>query len=401
MVSVEQAEQIVLRHAVDYGTEYVPLTDATGRVLSEDIKADRDFPPYNRVTMDGIAIRHAAFENGTLEFEIKGTQAAGDMPIDISQEHECIEIMTGAAMPETVDTVIRYEDVEIADGTAIIKTQKIKKGQSIHARGIDKRKGEIAAAANQIVDPAIISIAATVGKDKLRVKKNPRVVIVSTGDELVDIGDAPEAYQIRRSNSYTIKAAMQQYGIAADMLHIADDKEATKKELGKCAERYDAIILSGGISKGKYDYVPAALEEMGVSKLFHGVAQRPGKPFWFGRHQRGNIIFAFPGNPVSAFMCLQRYFVPWLFASQKVKDKGRTLASLGEDFSFEPALTYFLQVELKVNDLGHLIAMPAEGNGSGDFANLLSANAFMELPAEKSCFKKGEVYKVWNFKPVV
>jgi molybdopterin molybdotransferase len=418
MISVQEAEQIIYRHAMQYGTTDVPVAEAVGRVLAEDIKADRDLPPYNRVTMDGIAIRHAACENGTLTFKIKATQAAGDIPVDIDHEDECVEIMTGAAIAETADTVIRYEDLAIKDGLATIVSGKIKKGQSIHKKGIDKKMDDVVAAANQVIDPAIITIAATVGKTMLTVKKNPRVIIVSTGDELVDIGDTPTPYQVRRSNSYTIRAVLQQYHIPADIVHLPDEQEATKQQLQNYLREYDVIIVSGGISKGKYDYVPAALEALNVTKLFHGVKQRPGKPFWFGQHTGGALVFAFPGNPVSAFMCLHRYFLPWHFKCQISKSTaigtqlhpdsypnstipGACHAVLDGDFSFEPPLQYFLQVQLRIDETGRLLATPVEGNGSGDFANLLSANAFMELPMDRTHFKKGEVYKTWTFKPVI
>jgi molybdopterin molybdotransferase len=157
------------------------------------------------------------------------------------------------------------------------------------------------------------------------------------------------------------------------------------------------ILLSGGISMGKFDYIPQALETLRVDKLFHKVAQRPGKPFWFGRHAEGALVFAFPGNPVATFMCLHRYFLLWLDATLGLKPEPPVYAVLGADFNFVPPLQYFLQVRLNSNKQGQLIATPIEGNGSGDFANLADTDAFMELPLEQNECKKGEVYKIWNF----
>jgi len=369
-------------------------------VLAEDIKADRDLPPFNRVTMDGIAVKYHAIESGINSFHIKATQAAGDPPAEITELEHCIEIMTGAALPPTVDTVIRYEDLEIRAGLAsiLVKHNTIRKGQNIHLQGSDKKQYEIVAGQGQIITPAIISLVASVGETELRVKKLPRVVIISSGDELVEVEQTPLLYQIRRSNNYTVNAVLQQHNIGAAMLHIPDDPETTKKMIQQCLQNFDVILLSGGISMGKFDYIPKALEELQVQQLFHKVAQRPGKPFWFGKHENGVVVFAFPGNPVATFMCLHRYFLTWLQATLGLKPQPAAYAILDSDFTFQPPLEYYLQVKLQSNKQGHLMAAPIEGNGSGDFANLADTNAFMELPLNKNDFKKGEVYKIWAFK---
>lgn len=397
MTTVEQAEKIVLAQLTDYGTEAVPFEKALGRVLAEDIRADRDLPPFNRVTMDGIAISFKAAEEGINTFHIKATQAAGDEPIGIEDNDLCIEIMTGASLHPSLDTIIRYEDLEIRNQLAALTIHAVKKGQNIHFKGKDKHTGDVVAAANQKVTPAIISLAASVGKATLAVKKLPRVVIISSGDELVDVTDTPTTYQIRRSNNYTIKAALTNHGLHADMLHISDNPDITREQIATCLQNYDVILLSGGISMGKFDYIPKALEALQVDKLFHKVSQRPGKPFWFGRHNNGALVFAFPGNPVATFMCLHRYFLLWSNATLGLTAKAPVYAVLARDFSFQPQLQYFLQVKLNFNNQGQLMATPIEGNGSGDFANLADTDAFMELPLERNDFEKGEVYQVWTF----
>lgn len=397
MTTVQQAEELVLAQTKDYGTETVPFEQALGRVLASDLKADRDLPPFNRATMDGIAINHQAIEEGINTFHIKATQAAGDEPLGIEDRGLCIEIMTGAALHPSVDTVIPYESVEIRNRLAAITVDTIKKGQNVHLKGRDKQEGEIVAIAGQKVTPAIISVAASVGAAHLQVKKLPRVVIISSGDELVDVADTPTAYQIRRSNNYTVKAVLANHAIQADILHIPDDPEITRQQLAHSLENYDVILLSGGVSMGKFDYVPKALDELRVGKLFHKVSQRPGKPFWFGRHQSGVLVFAFPGNPVATFMCLHRYFLLWLNATLGLPPTPPIYAALGREFNFTPQLQYFLQVKLNFNQNAQLIATPVEGNGSGDFANLADTDAFIELPLEKNEFKKGEIFRVWRF----
>jgi len=400
MIRVEEAEKIIGSQVKDFGIESVPFETSQGRVLAEDLIADRDLPPFNRATLDGIAINYESFEKGIRSFHVMATQAAGDIPHDINNPGECIEIMTGAALPATTDTVIGYEDLHIQNGIAAIRTETINKGKGIHAKGKDRKKNEIVATASQLITPVLINMAASLGKTNLLVKKLPEVVVISSGDELVEVDETPSPYQVRRSNSYMVKSALMQYNLCADMLHIPDDLEITKQKIRDCLQSHDVIILSGGISMGKFDYIPQALQELSVNKLFHKVQQRPGKPFWFGTHANGVLVFALPGNPVSTFMCLHRYVLPWLKASIGLPPGESGYATLDRDVSFTPSLQYFLQVKLHINKKGNLMATPVDGNGSGDFANLLDTDAFMELPLEQNNFAQGEVFRIWPFKEI-
>ncbi|MBS1527149.1 MAG: molybdopterin molybdotransferase MoeA [Bacteroidetes bacterium] len=397
MTTVEQAEKLILSETRDFGTEAIPFDHALGRVLAEDIKADRDLPPFNRVTMDGIAIRYTAIDQKVPAFQIVGTQAAGDDPIELQNENECIEIMTGASLPASADTVIPYEQVQISDKTAILLSADIRRGQNLHLRGADKKSGDIIIHSGKLISPAMINTISSVGKTSLLVKKLPRVVIVSSGDELVDIDLQPSPVQIRKSNSYMIQAVLRKYNISAELLHIPDDPAITREKIAYCIQNYDAVLMTGGISAGKFDYIPHALEDSGVKTIFHKVSQRPGKPFWFGKHAQGSLVFAFPGNPVATFMCLHRYFLPWLNTGLGLSERPPIYAVLDRNFSFKPELTYFLQVKLKFAMEGKLLATPLEGNGSGDFANLADTDAFMELPLGRSEFKSGEAFRTWPF----
>lgn len=392
-VPVKEAEEIILSQKKDFGTEIISYHDSPGRVLAQDVKADRDLPPFDRVAMDGIAIKYEAIEKGTRIFKIKATQAAGETPVEIEAPGECIEIMTGAALPSTTDTIIRYEDIEIKKGEADLQTEKIKKGQNIHWKASDKKEGEILVASDCIITPAVINVAASTGAKEMIVKKLPKAVVISTGDELVDIDKKPSSYQIRNSNAYFIEAVLIQYSIQPLLLHLPDDEKRIKQEIKKCLDDFDVLILSGGVSMGKFDYLPKVLEELSVKKLFYKVQQRPGKPFWFGSYE-SKLIFAFPGNPVSAFLCLYRYFLPWLKNCLSIPQQ-KIYAVLDEDVEFKPPLTYFLQVKLQMNEEGKLLAQPIKENGSGDFSSLTKADAFMELPSDKTLFRKEEVYKIW------
>ena len=398
MTTVQQADELIQAQVRSYGAERVSFEQSVGRVMAEDLMADRDMPAFNRVTMDGIAINYNDLKTGVREFHIAGTQAAGEPPIAVDVQGQCIEIMTGAVMPQSVDTVIRYEDVEMNGSTALVLADQIEQGQNLHLRGRDRQQGDVVAAKGTLITPALINTIASVGKTEVLVTKQPRVVIISSGDELVEVDETPSPWQIRRSNSYTLKAVLQQYGLAADMRHIPDEPQQTRESIAHCLEHYDVILLSGGVSMGKFDYIPRALEELSVAKIIHKVQQRPGKPFWFGASAGGVLVFAFPGNPVATFMGVYRYFIPWLQASVGMQAKQPVYAALSEDFTFKPELQYFLQVQLNYTIEGKLTAKPLAGNGSGDFANLADTDAFMELPLEKTMFKAGEVYRIWMFK---
>ncbi|HEY9177241.1 MAG TPA: molybdopterin molybdotransferase MoeA [Flavipsychrobacter sp.] len=401
MITVDGADYIIQKEMREFGEELVPLEHATGRVLAEDIIADRDIPPYDRVTMDGIAIRHSDFEKGTRKFNTKGIQSAGDKALAIEAAAECVEVMTGAALPVGADTIVRYEDVDIFEGTATLKTENVRYGQNIHYTGTDKLKNTLLATTGRLIDPALINIAASVGKAQLQVKRLPRVCILSSGNELVPVEQTPNEYEVRRSNNYAIASILLQHRIQASMYHIPDDKQTIRTALSNCLKESDVLILTGGVSMGKFDYLPEVFDELDITQLFHKVRQRPGKPFWFGSDADQKLVFAFPGNPVSAFMCMHRYFVPWLNATLGLKPPQPVYAVLTKDYTFRPELTYFLQVKLEYRSDGRLLATPQEGNGSGDFVNLLAADAFMELPEMTTNYKKGDAYRIWPFKTLI
>lgn len=388
----------MLENTSDFGIETVPLGQAVCRVLREDLIADRDFPPFDRVAMDGIAIRFEAFEAGQRSFAVQGIQAAGSQQRELQNLSGCLEVMTGAVLPRYADTVIRYEDVEVKEGQAIVSTDDVRRGQSIHRQGSDRTKDAVIVPAGSILSSAEIGVAATVGKALLRVGRLPRVVIISTGNELVEVDEMPLLHQIRKSNVHTLAAAISVEGLQTQMLHLQDNKAEIRKKLAQSLATSDVLILSGGVSAGKLDFVPGVLEELGVKKLFHKIAQRPGKPLWFGKATNGTTVFAFPGNPVSSFLCLHRYFFPWLRQSRGLPPFEPAFAKLAEPFSFIPNLTYFLLVKLRSGNDGQIWAEPKKGGGSGDLANLVNSDAFAELPAGQQHFAKGEAFPFFRYR---
>jgi molybdopterin molybdotransferase len=190
---------------------------------------------------------------------------------------------------------------------------------------------------------------------------------------------------------------MQAIDWPSNAFHLPDNKEEIKTELQTLLEENDVLILSGGVSKGKFDFIPKALEELGIQKLFHQVNQRPGKPFWFGTSgDKSKVVFALPGNPVSTFLCFHKYIKPWVLKNLGVEEKPVD-AILTSNLTFSPALTYFLQVRTQIQE-GRILAHPVPGGGSGDFVNLKGVDGFLELPANKSTFSAGEVFPFISFR---
>lgn len=397
MISVQQAEEVILSHTIFQQIESVPLEKSLNRVLAEDIRAERAVPPFDRVAMDGIAINYDVFEDGQRKFKVEGIFGAGD-PQGIMNEHDaCVEIMTGASLVDGADTIVRYEDVDIVDDIATINVEFLRSNQNVHHKGKDGNPGDLLIAKNRVIAPVDICILASEGKSQVLVYCTPRVGIISSGDELVEVDEMPLPHQIRRSNVYAIRSLINPLQSVTKMYHFKDEKEDIRNGLEQAFEENDVLILVGGVSKGKYDFIPDVLTEMGAEKLFHRIAQRPGKPFWFGA-LGSKKIFALPGNPVSSMMCTVRYFLPWLRSSLRIQADYTIPVVLAEDVNFKPELTRLLEVDLKVNKRGILEAFPQIGNGSGDFMKLAFASAFIELPAEQSEFKKGEVLKAWRFR---
>ncbi len=408
MISVNEALKIVKENAFVPSISEVPLLESLGLILAENIIADRDFPPFNRVAMDGIGVAPPAPEGGAFESnlvsdfnspfggwgaEIEATQYAGEPQKSLQNQQNCMEVMTGAVLPFGCDTVIRYEDIDIQENEGVkyakitIPFTEITTGQNVHPQGSDRKAGDILLKKSLKISPPEIAVMASVGKDKILVEIPPRVAVISTGDELVEITANPEPYQIRMSNSYMLAGALAQIGIKANLFHLTDNKELLFSKLQDILLNHDILLLSGGVSAGKKDFLPEILTNLGIKKIFHKVAQKPGKPFWFGKSEEGKTVFALPGNPVSTFLCFCKYFL-----TQKEEQ-----VILDKDVFFKPNITYFVPVKTYYQN-GKMIATPFEGNGSADFANLTDCDGFVELPADNQGFKAGEVFGFVRFR---
>ena len=381
LLTPQEAERIMLAHVSPLPSEDCALGLARGRVLRTDLRADRDLPPFDRVTMDGFALRSSAVGAGGRRFRVEGVQAAGMRAQALSAaEDACVEVMTGAVLPIGADCVIPVEETTRDGACMVISGTAPKAGNAIHRRGSDHAAGTVIVGAGVRITGREVAVAAACGYATLNVAQLPRVAVVSTGDELVEVDAAVAPHQIRRSNDHALRAALLGAGCTrVERFHLRDVRHEIEHMLWHIIAEFDVVVITGGVSKGKFDFLPAELERQGVRKLFHGVAQRPGKPMWFGLSSRGTPIFALPGNPVSAYTCLHRYVFPALAAMSGMTTRPMLRYPLGRDVTFKPALTWMLPVRLENAPAGGVVAMPEPSNTSGDFAGLVGTDGFVTL----------------------
>jgi len=390
VLTTVEALQAVLAATEVFPSEVVDASQSTGRVLRQVIRAERDQPPFDRVMMDGIAFAWADYESGQRSFPIQGLQAAGDVMLTLDSGH-CIEIMTGAALPKNADCIVPVERICVTDGTATLEVDyAVKKDRFVHRRGSDYVEGARLLTTGKRISALDIAVIASCGETDVEVARDPVIRVISTGNELVAAGEAIEPHQIRSSNGPAVVALLASHGYErSEHEHILDDVNALKNRLSEHLENAEVLILSGGVSMGKADYVPAVLADLGVEMIFHKISQRPGKPMWFGKGPQGQIVFALPGNPVSALVCCRQYVIPALAKAGSETLRPPEFASLSMNISFKPSLTCFQPVKLLSNAAGQTLAVPVKTNTSGDFASLSITDGYVELPKEQSEFAVG------------
>lgn len=379
-------------------TEARPLAEAYGAILREPIRADRDQPPFDRVTMDGIAVAYDAWAGGRREFAIAGVQRAGEPAKQSPGPEACLEVMTGAMLPDGTDCVVRIEDVTVEGDTARVHDEAaLTKWNFVHAEGTDAKAGDAILEPGVRMTPTRIAVAAAFGAHMLAVTKPPSVAIVSTGDELVEAHETPQPHQIRLSNVYAIEAGLRMRGfVNVERRHLPDDKDRIRSALAELLERFDVVLLTGGVSMGKFDFVPETLKALGVEQHFHKVAQRPGKPLWFGVAPGGKPVFGLPGNPASAVVCFRRYVLHHVEKAMGLVETPE-IAALAEPIDFIPDLTYFLPVALSTESGAVLTAKPLPTNTSGDFGTLGHSDAIIELPRDGSAYPAGFTAPIYRW----
>jgi len=390
MISPAEAEAAIREHAPTWPAVSMPLADLGGTVLREAIVASRDQPPFDRVTMDGIGLSSAAYARGQRSFRIAGTQPAGAAPLTLEDAQACIEVMTGAMCPVGCDCVVPVENITLRDGTAHLQEQAVVTPRlNIHVRGLDSRTGDALLQPGMRLGPAEVAVLAANGRTSAIVTRVPRIMVISTGDELIEPGRPLTDWQIYRSNAYGVVTALRRRGyahVAQD--HVPDDLATLRTRLRVHLDSSDVLVLSGGVSMGRFDYIPQVLDELGVRVVFHKVSQRPGKPMWFGVSDAGKAVYALPGNPVSTLICLVRYVLPGLEAASGSPPTGVPQVAVGEPYESKVALTTFTPVLLQAVGIQRN-ALPRPTRGSGDFISLVGTDGFVELPPGPRVFSSG------------
>jgi molybdopterin molybdotransferase len=399
LITPRLAEEAINSRLTCLPIESLPLTQCVGGTLRENVYAERDHPPFDRVTMDGIAVDSESLRRGLKRFRIQAIQAAGSPALKLRSGEDAIEVMTGAILPVGSDCVIPVEQLDVADGFAALKASvNHSPYHNIHRRGSDSRQGHLLLEAGTLLRAPEIAVAASAGMARVRVSSQPAIMVMSTGDELIEPGDPIADYQVRRSNAYAVAATLRKrgFGRVGDD-HVPDDEAILRARLELHLTTHEVVVLSGGVSMGKYDLVPKVLMQLGVEEVFHNIAQRPGKPMWFGIGPQGQSVFGLPGNPVSTLVCLIRYVIPAIAEAMGTKRRQPERLALGAPVTFQPALTYFLPVTIEHDEWGRSWAMPKVPNGSGDFLSLAGTDGFVELPPGPNTYPKGFVTSVYRW----
>jgi molybdopterin molybdotransferase len=345
------------------------------------------------VCMDGIAIRSANFTGGARRYAIEGMQAAGSPSRELLNPANAIEVMTGAIVPLGADCIIPMEEYDVTDGVISLKEDaRVTPNRNIQHRGADNLPGALMLRAGTRLGAPEIAVVASAGLASVAVTRQPAFMVISTGDELIEPGQPIAEHQIRRSNAYAIIAALRTKGFQKiDNDHIIDDQGALNKRLSKHLAERDVLILSGGVSKGKFDLVPKVLKDLGVREVFHQVAQRPGMPMWFGIGPRRQVVFGLPGNPVATLVCLIRYVMTAAARAMGTRTAPQELMALATSVKQNRPLTYFLPVAVEFDAAGCPTANPRPPNGTGDFLSLTQSVGFVELPPQPNEFPPGFV----------
>jgi len=382
----EAAQQAIESRWPPAPVEQRPLDQCTGRILRQDVFAERDNPPFDRVCMDGIAIKSSVLAQGQRLFTVEGTLQAGAPPPKLRNPENAIEVMTGAMLPEGTDCVVPMEQYDLADGVASVQDRvESRPYRNVQRRGEDSVPGIPMLTAGTRLGAPEIAVVASAGLASVAVSRQPKFLVVSTGDELVEPGQPIAAHQIRRSNAYSIVAALRARGFEdIGNEHIRDDEQTLSKRLRQQLNERDALILSGGVSHGKFDLVPKVLRDIGIQQVFYQVAHRPGKPLWFGVGPKGQVVFGLPGNPVATLVCLIRYVIPGALAAMAASPGTPEQVTLAEPFNTGRPISQFIPVVLKST-----LATLRPTNGPGDFLGLTGTDGFVELPPRSGDFPAG------------
>jgi len=392
VISVSEADRLLGGIRFLSGTEHVPLGSAVGRVLAQAARADRDGPPFDRVTMDGYAVRAMDAED---RWVVRGFQSAGVPPAQFQGPGTAIEITTGAVLPEGYNAVVPYESTVREGDVVSLKPgfDRPSPGAFVHLGGSDYRSGaEVVACGTRLHSPHLHSLA-TLGVDPVPVVRRPLWALVATGDELVDVSAKPLPWQIRRSNTAAIVGEAASWGLAPrSQCVLPDRRDALLRGLQDLLPGLDVLVVTGGVSAGLKDFVPRVLGDLGAQVLFHRVAQRPGKPLWCGRIARSQaqdaLVFGLPGNPVSSLFGFRRYVLPWLLTAEGRPPREQRVRAEGL-VAPPPGFTLFLPWGADG---------PLDWGGSGNFHALGASTGFIEVNEDPQALTEPR-YFAWGGYP--
>ena len=393
MISADQALRTVLDNVTVLGVERVSIVAALGRVLAEEIRAPRDIPGFDNSAMDGYAVRAAdiaaASESNPIRLTVVETVAAGAMPSRRVETGQAARTMTGAPIAEGADAIVQVERTRGTEHSVEILAPAAARA-FIRPRGEDLRAGELVMSPGKPLTPSDLGMLASLNRAMIDVWRRPRVAIVATGDELVDVDQVPSGAQIVNSSAYALAGAIREVGGDPVMLKVArDTPEEVRARIAE-ALAFDLVLSTGGVSVGQFDHVKGVLDELGLRQLFHGVAQKPGKPLKFGTIG-GRPIFGLPGNPVSTMVCFYLYVRPALLALGGSRELGlpRMEVRCAAEIKIANGLTEFVRVRLERRD-GAVYAAPTGNQSSGVLSSLSRADAILIGPAEKSVLRAGD-----------
>jgi molybdopterin molybdotransferase len=397
MIPVAEAIQIVMAQTRPSKPELIHLADGLGRILAEDIVADTDLPPFDRAQMDGYAVRAADVANVPARLRIVGESAAGAGWHHEMKAGEAVRIMTGAPVPVGADAVQQVELTREIDRNAIVEIlERVDAGRSIVRKAAEIKAGETVLRTGEDINAAMIATLASFGYAEVKVGRRPRVAVMATGSELVNVDEKPGVDQIRDSNNYTIAAYATLAGASVERLPLAgDDTEELKRQIRVAAEQSDVLITSGGVSMGVYDFTKAALKELGAEIFFERVALRPGKPTVFAR-LGDTLVFGLPGNPVSVAVTFNLFTRTALRVMQGAQQPqlAEETAVLARDLKGSMDRESYLPAVLRTDDNGTLLAEPLKWGGSSDFVAFARATALINVPAGAKTLEKNQPVKV-------
>jgi len=387
MISVAEALEVVLANTRPLSAEVFPLPDALGRILAEDIIADSDLPPFDRAQMDGYAVRASDVANAPANLRVIGESAAGAGWHHEMKAGEAVRIMTGAPVPQGADAVQQVELTREVDGASTVEIlEAVNSGRSIVRRGQEVKAGETVLRAGEEINAQLIATLASFGYGRVKVGTRPRVAVMATGSELVDVRQKPGRDQIRDSNNYTIEAYARLAGATVERLPLAgDNTELLKKQMATAIERCDVLVTSGGVSMGVYDLTKGAFKELGAEIFFERVALKPGKPTVFGRIG-STLVFGLPGNPVSVAVTFNLFARPAIRAMQGARERTlpEEIAVMTRNVKAAKDRDSYLPAVLQTVDNGMLTAEPLKWGGSSDFVAFARANGLIVVPAGAS-----------------